>query len=296
MTQSRTVYIHTDNGITLHAREFGSGGTTCLLIHGFADGEYVWQDLAPELATLCRTITVDLRGHGRSGWPAAANGYSLEAHLRDMRHVVRAFRARPLVVVGHSLGGHIALEMAATQPDLVAGLVIVDFGPDRTAAGAQQMLTNLTESLRGYDSIDDYRVWLEKARPMTPTAMLSHVAAESLCPSPHGGFVLRLDPRLASLPDDDETGNSDARVWDLLKRIQCPTLLLRGHGSAILSSRVAVRMLRALRKGSLSVIPEAGHAVPTDNPIEFVKAVRGFVARLLGMEPELRQQYRSTSA
>jgi pimeloyl-ACP methyl ester carboxylesterase len=295
VTQPRTVYVHTHDGITLHTRESGSGDTTCLLIHGFADGEYVWQDLSAELATFSRTITVDLRGHGRSSWPAAASEYSVDAHLSDMRHLIREFQPRRLIMVGHSLGGQIALEMAASHPNLIVGLVIVDFGPDLDAAGGQQALDNLKESLRAYDSIEDYMAFLEKARPMTPPVMLRRVATESLRASPRGDFVLRLDPRLAGLPDDDQR-KGDSRVWAQLEKIQCPTLILRGHGSAVLRPRVAVRMVRSLRKGTLRVIPAAGHAVPTDNAVEFVSAVRGFIARLLGVESVPVQQYRSNNA
>jgi pimeloyl-ACP methyl ester carboxylesterase len=278
MTQPRSVYVRTGDGITLHTREMGSGNTACLLIHGFADGEYVWHDLSVETAALCRTITVDLRGHGRSSWSDSAT-YTLGAHLSDILHVIVAAQVRRIVVVGHSLGGQIALEMAASYPALIVGIVVVDFAPEQNEIGTQQLLTNLKLSLRNYSSIADYAAWLEATRPLTPRHLLSRIATESLREAPDGGFILRLDPRLADLPDDPRKHSAGA--WNRLKMVQCPVLLVRGHASAVLRSTVANQMLVALNRSRLAVIPEAGHAVPTDNPAELARVVRPFCAQLL---------------
>lgn len=117
----------TGDGVTLHVRDWPSVGPAALLLHGLASSSHIWDLVAPRLATSgTRAVAYDQRGHGRSGKPSS--GYGFDRTTADAAAVIRRLRlARPLVV-GHSWGANVALELAVRYPRSVSGLVLVDGG------------------------------------------------------------------------------------------------------------------------------------------------------------------------
>ncbi len=117
--------------VTLYYEEEGSG-SPALLIHGHTLDRRIWDGVASDLVTAgLRPIRPDLRGHGRSGRPD--RGYHWVDHAGDMAAVLDAASAGRAAVVGYSLGGGVALEMALTAPDRVDRLVLLSpVLPDRS--------------------------------------------------------------------------------------------------------------------------------------------------------------------
>jgi pimeloyl-ACP methyl ester carboxylesterase len=97
-----------------------------LLMHGLASTQHVWDLALPRLSRRRRVVTFDARGHGLSGKPSS--GYGFDPVVDDAVAVIRASRLHKPVVVGHSWGAMVALELAAREPRLVSGLVMVDGG------------------------------------------------------------------------------------------------------------------------------------------------------------------------
>jgi pimeloyl-ACP methyl ester carboxylesterase len=97
-----------------------------LLHHGLASSMRIWDLMIPQLATSRRVVAFDARGHGVSGKPST--GYDLETTSADALAVARATGLRRPVVVGHSWGGTVALEIADRHPRSIAGAVLVDGG------------------------------------------------------------------------------------------------------------------------------------------------------------------------
>jgi len=118
------------DGVRLFVDDRGEGEAV-LLVHGHTLDHRVWEDVIPRLLSGGRrSVAPDLRGHGRSSRPEA--GYHPREHAEDMRAVFDALGIDRAVVVGYSLGGGVALEMAVARPDRVAGLVLVEpVLPDR---------------------------------------------------------------------------------------------------------------------------------------------------------------------
>lgn len=124
------------DGVSLAYEEQGSGGPPLLLVHGIlCDRRY----LAPQFAYFTarhRTVAVDLRGHGESDAPEQE--YTIEGFADDLRWMCQELGLERPVVVGHSLGGIVALALAAARPELVAGIVALDSvlvpPPDRAVA------------------------------------------------------------------------------------------------------------------------------------------------------------------
>ncbi|HEX8967156.1 MAG TPA: alpha/beta hydrolase [Chloroflexota bacterium] len=115
--------------LRLHYWDWDGGQPALLCVHGItANGRY-WDTLAQRVAGRHRLVALDLRGRGLSDKPAAGN-YGWEQHASDVAAAARALGVGPAIVVGHSLGGYVATLLAAREPALVHGLVVVDAGID----------------------------------------------------------------------------------------------------------------------------------------------------------------------
>lgn len=105
----------------------GSGSPSIVFTHGWLDTGGAWDDVVAGLGEDVRSLTWDLRGHGRSEAPAPGN-YTRDDALGDLERVVGQAGA-PVVLAGHSLGGYLSLAHALNHPDEVAALVLVAAGP-----------------------------------------------------------------------------------------------------------------------------------------------------------------------
>lgn len=115
------------DGVRLHVREWPAEGPGVLLLHGLASSSHIWDLVAPRLVRRgLRVVGYDQRGHGRSGKPTS--GYGFERMIADAGAVMRAVRLREPLVVGHSWGANVALELAARRPRTTRGVVLIDGG------------------------------------------------------------------------------------------------------------------------------------------------------------------------
>ncbi len=121
----RTIRV---DGVALSVREWpGVGGPSVLLLHGLASTSHIWDLVGPRLARAgIRAVAYDQRGHGRSGKPTS--GYGFARLTADAAAVARRFGLGRPVVVGHSWGANVALELAVRRPRSVRGAVLVDGG------------------------------------------------------------------------------------------------------------------------------------------------------------------------
>jgi pimeloyl-ACP methyl ester carboxylesterase len=124
------------DGVRLRVREVvdaGRGAPTVVLLHGLASTQRVWDLMLPRLARRFRVVTYDARGHGLSAKPSS--GYGFGTVTGDALAVIRAVgRQRPLVV-GHSWGAMVALELAVRHPRSIGGTVLIDGGVAPVGAG-----------------------------------------------------------------------------------------------------------------------------------------------------------------
>lgn len=124
-------------------------GTPVVFTHGWLNSVDVWSGVVAELGDSVRSVTWDLRGHGRS--EAAAPGEYTRTHaLDDLGRVIET-AGRPAILVGHSLGGYLSLAKAILKPEDVAGLVLVAAGP-------------------GFRSVDSSEQWNDSVRSMAAKA------------------------------------------------------------------------------------------------------------------------------
>lgn len=272
--------IRVRNGrFDISVEDSGSIGTPCVLLHGRGECSGVWRTLTEDASADHRFLSIDLRGHGDSSWDPEGD-YGSRALARDVLEVLLALNIRKPILIGHSLGGSVALQLTGMLEQFTAGLVLVDFGPESDASSSQKVRAEIIDTPARFDSIDEYVLWLRDRRPLANGRALRNLAAHALRRTQTGAFEPKLDRRVADDSPLSEEPHAD-EFWRMLSSARCPSLVVRGIGSAVLKPQVALRLAhQALPKGRLATISGAGHAVMTDNPEEFNRTIRTFLASL----------------
>jgi len=278
-------HVKGSDDFDLHLLEWSRDGVPLLLLHGFGNEAHIWDDFAPAVAPHYRTLALDHRGHGDSGWDPGVR-YDLDAMVADVEAVTAELGIERLVVVGHSLGGRVSTLFTARHPERVAGLVLIDIGPEIDARGSLRIRMDVESNVAPrFASVAEYARVLSIAYPAAQPHAIERMARHGLRECDDGLFELKMDPALRGAMGDrgDETLDpsdpmSPEAQWAALAKIPCPTLVVRGAASDILSADTADRMVdEVLADGRLAVVPHAGHSVMTDNPEGFRDAVTDFV-------------------
>lgn len=254
--------------LELAVHEAGSGPLSILFLHGFGEGSYVWSLFAHRLAPGIRRLSPDFRGHGDSPWSADGT-YSTAAHVGDVQQLLRDRTGGRLVLVGHSMGAGVALHIAARLPERVCRLVLVDYGLESNPAFRERLLRQFDESLRAFDSVDEYREYLMQGRPLLSDEAAALVASRALRTDAGGRLRIKCDPRLREMSLERDIHATHR----CMQAVRCPTLLVRGAGSAAVSRAQVEDMARQFVDARVEEVPAAGHGVMLDNPAGFARAV-----------------------
>ena len=254
--RTRTVDI---GGLRLDVAEDGEGGRPVLLLHGFtADKGEVADVLGPLAARGWHAVAPDLRGHGRSDHPAAADAYSFESMAADVLGLADVLGWDRFALVGHSMGGAVAQVVALDRPERLTALVLAStfHGPVKGISMElvelgrwvvrESGMTGLAEALAARRVDDPQSIAtierLQEARP--GYAELSRARLEATSPD----MWMALAPRFVDQPDRLER----------LAAISVPTLVVVGElDSTMLDD--SRRMAEAIPAAQLTVIPGAGH-------------------------------------
>ncbi len=275
------------SGLDLNLLEWSTEGVPLLLLHGFGNEAHIWDDFAPSVAPYYRTLALDHRGHGASAWDPDGN-YGYETLADDVEAVTAALEIDRFVLVGHSLGGRVSTFFAGRHPDRLAGLVLVDIGPEIDARGSMRIRDETLENMDPvFGTLGEYARLLSLNYPAATAEAIQRMALHSSKQREDGKFVLKQDPKWRGVMQSDGAdpqaleATEQAAIkqqWEVLRKLACPTLVVRGAASDILSPEIADRMVDdELQNGRLAVVPQAGHSVMTDNPEGFREAVTEFV-------------------
>ena len=253
------------DGTPIAFRAWGSPAATgIVLVHGGAAHARWWDHVAPLLAADRRVVALDLSGHGDSG---RRDSYKLELWASEVLAVAaEAGISGPPVIIGHSMGGFVALRAASLYGSRLEGAIVIDspvrdLTPEQRAAREQRAFG----PLRIYPTREAV---LARFRPIPDQPVLpyvkAHIAATSIR-AVNGGWSWKFDPRIFGRPQFTPA---------LLTRLACRIALFRAeHGT--MSRQLAEVMYDKLgRLAPVIEIPAAGHHVMLDQPIAMVTGIR----------------------
>ena len=246
-----------------------------LLLHGFLSTGTAWHDVAVALSDSRRIFAPDQRGRGMSQH-APDGDYSTEAYVRDAEGLVKAFGISRMALIGHSMGGNVAITFANKHPGLVSSLVAVDMAPETVAGAATQVQAGIAALGRTFDTWDRAREWQRTALPdISEAAVERRLGARFV--ERNGRIEWRQDPAILEY-QQRHTPTSPEDRWGLLKGVRCRTLFLLGGKSGLVTDDVATRAAATVPDGEWVRIDDAGHNVFEDNPANSIRSLRKFLA------------------
>jgi esterase len=261
------------NGLRFHYLDWGNDNAhPLLLLHGYTSHAHSWDTFARVMQDHYHVLALDQRGHGESGW---TSDYAPTAMIEDVREFTDALRLAKFALLGLSMGGRNAYGFTAAHPDKVDRLVIVDIGPEIVASGSTRIRAGASAK-DVFDSPEDAYKVQRAGNERANEAELHMRVAYNLMRTEDGRWTWRYDKALRSPENPLPRPTVDAS-WDWLTKIACPTLLVRGADSDVLSVETAERMVRVIPHAKLVTVPAAGHPIPLDNPTGFSDAVQPFL-------------------
>jgi esterase len=251
-----------------------------LFLHGGALNAHTFDLVNLALRSEYRCLALDLRGHGDSEWSPVLD-YAIATHSADVAAFVDRLELPPLVMVGMSLGGLAAIHYAGRHAAQLAGLVIIDTGPDGQSRGRERIHQFADATMVGFPTVEDYVVEAMKFNPRRRADLLRRSLLHNLRQTPAGTWVWKWDPRPRATPVDPELARRRrAALWDDVPRISCATLVVRGAQSDTFSEENAQALVGSLPNGRLVEVQGAGHTVQGDNPRDLLRELRTFLGGL----------------
>jgi esterase len=252
---------------------WGAAPPELVLLHGGGQNAHTWDET---LLRMQRTaLAIDLPGHGHSEWLASRH-YAPREMASDIAGFIAEVAIGPVCLVGMSLGGLIAIRLAAILPGLIGGLVLVDVTPSIRSGhepGPQPSAVALIGGPKVYPSFVELTRSVTRAQPHRAPSGLRRSLLYNARELPDGTWVWRYDQAgLADLPD-----RSFQSLWTEVDSVQVPALLVRGEQSPYVRGEHATRFLKGSAHRAVVTVGQAGHSVQGDNPEELARILGRFV-------------------
>jgi pimeloyl-ACP methyl ester carboxylesterase len=281
------------DGVTMAVRSTPSTGPTAepaLYVHGLGGSATNWTDLAALLAPWLDGEAIDLAGFGHSG-PAPGGDYSLAAHTRSVVSYLRQSGRGPVHLLGNSMGGAVAILVAARHPELVRTLTLIspavpDLRPRLAVHDPFLPLAALPAlgpaALRRLDRMSPEQrargiIELCFADPScVPPNRLAEAVAEVRRRSAMGwssdAFVRSLRGLIGAYLQPGARS-----MWALLRAISAPTLIVWGNRDRLVDVALAPRVANSVPHARLLVLDRVGHVAQMEQPVTTARAVLGML-------------------
>jgi pimeloyl-ACP methyl ester carboxylesterase len=263
-------------GMRLHYLDWGTAGRPpVLFLHGGGLTARTWDLVCLALRPDHHCFALDQRGHGDSEWSPHLD-YGTAAHVRDLEALTRHLGIERPVLVGQSMGALNALVFAAGHPDALRGLVLVDMTPEVRIEGAQRIFDFVTAPAE-LDSVEAFVARAVEFNPARDERLLRRSLMHNLRQLPSGKWTWKYDHRAMTRDRFEQVRGEVGAVRELVGTVSCPTLVVRGARSDVVSAEDAAAFTDAFPHGSWVTVPDAGHTVQGDNPRGLTEALRKFL-------------------
>lgn len=273
------------DGRQVHYLEWGRlDAPTVLCLHGGGQTAYMYEELGAALAPTHHVLAPDLPNHGDSdALPQIDAGTSRHALAGSLPPFYEHFGVERAVVVGASLGGITAITLGAAHPDFLAGLVLIDVGHRLEEEGVLKIMAFMRahESFASLeDAAREISQYLPQRKNVRPESL-----SRNLRQRPDGRWTWKHGlGRRARLADAEERPVNWRAILEGLDAdaavLRCPTLVLRGAFSDVLSDEGAEEVTALIPDARLETVEKAGHLAAGDNPHSTVSLVKAFLAEI----------------
>ena len=253
------------NNINLNY-EIKGQGPSILFIHGLGSSHRDWEEQVSYFSKDYQTVAFDVRGHGQSDKPTGP--YSIKLFSDDTAELIKSLDLSPAHIVGISMGGMIAFQLAVDYPDVLKSMTIVNSGPEMIARSFKEKLMIFQRSVI-------FR--------LLSMHKIGEILAGRLFPNT-GQEELR-EKMISRWAENDKQAYMDSfkalvgwSVSDNISAFDCPTLVIAAdedYTPVSLKEDYVARMKNA----QLTVIKDSRHATPLDQPLEFNKTLADFLAK-----------------
>ncbi|RRR75058.1 MAG: 2-succinyl-6-hydroxy-2,4-cyclohexadiene-1-carboxylate synthase [Candidatus Viridilinea halotolerans] len=265
------LYVGVNSSATPDAPDHG---LPLLLLHGFTGSSAEWRPVLPYWEGQHTLVAPDLIGHGQSPAPTDPTCYTMERCVTDLLALLDALGLARVALLGYSMGGRVALHLAAAAPERVARLILASASPG--LATAQERAARISSDNALAAQIEQQGlVWfvdhwaaipLFASQAALPAATRAELRARRLRGTPHG---------YANSLRGMGTGQQ-ASLWDHLPALTMPTLLLSGQLDVKFMA-INARMATLLPHARHVIVPQAGHAIHLEQPAAFAELVCSFL-------------------
>jgi pimeloyl-ACP methyl ester carboxylesterase len=276
-----------EDGLTLHYRDYPAAAGTperppLLCLHGLTRNARDFEALAEAFAGEWRLIVPEMRGRGQSEYARDAASYRLDVYVADLLGLLRQLDCGPVVAIGTSMGGLIAVTLAATKAWPLAGVVLNDIGPEIEPPGMARIRDYVGQG-------GSFETWMHAARALRDMAGSAHpdfhisewldFAKRAMVVGGNGRIVFDYDMKIAE-PLNAVPDGPPADLWPAFRALAgMPSLILRGELSDLLSAATVARMQAEVPGIRAATVPRVGHA-PTLGEAEAQRAIAELLAEV----------------
>ncbi len=268
----RRVATEVGDGRRLSSLVWGESEPELVLLHGGAQNAHTWDTVALALAR--PLVCIDLPGHGHSD--GAADGtVNFYRNARDVAQVVRELAPSARGVVGMSLGGLTTLALVDQFPELVRAAVLVDVTPGVNQEKARA-ITAFVDGPASFPSFDALLARTIEHNPTRSVSSLRRGILHNAVQRDDGTWVWRhrrfLEPgRRGEFPRFGD-------LWEAISAIAVPLMLVRGmRAQSVVNDADEAELLRRCPKARVARVPNAGHSIQGDAPLELARLISEFV-------------------
>ncbi|MBI5791859.1 MAG: alpha/beta hydrolase [Rhodocyclales bacterium] len=246
--------------------EWGDAANPKVLVcvHGLSRCSRDFDFLAQAMAADYRVVCPDVVGRGRSDWLRNKSLYAVPQYCSDMTTLLAKLGAETVDWVGTSMGGLIGMALASQPETPIRRLVLNDVGPVITGASLERIGTYLGAAPRfeGIEQAEAFVRFVSASFGNFDDAQWRHLTVHVTRVAADGKVEFAYDPGIAQAFREMQaaTGGKDVELWPLYDGIACPTLLLRGATSDLLTHEAALEMGRRGPRARLVEVPGVGHA------------------------------------